>query len=58
MNHDGEEFGTERLHRVIARHGDKEAEYLLYQVEKALRDFREGAQQHDDITMVALKVTG
>ncbi|RME77140.1 MAG: hypothetical protein D6776_00045 [Planctomycetota bacterium] len=58
MDHDGEAFGLERLCAVVAAHGGKEAEYLLYQVEKALRDFREGAQQHDDITMVAVKVVG
>jgi serine phosphatase RsbU (regulator of sigma subunit)/rubredoxin len=56
MNHDGEEFGAARLHEVITRYGEEEAEYVLYQVEKAIHDFREGARQHDDITMVAIKV--
>ena len=52
-----EEFGLERLYAVIEAHGHTEAEYLLYQVEKALGDFREGAKQKDDITMVAVKVS-
>lgn len=56
MNHDKEEFGLERLYAVIEAHGDAEVEYLLYQIEKALSDFREGAKQKDDITMVAIRV--
>ncbi|GIW72108.1 MAG: hypothetical protein KatS3mg102_1650 [Planctomycetota bacterium] len=56
MNHDGEEFGAARLHEVIARYGAEEAEYVLYQVEKAVHDFREGARQRDDMTMLAIKV--
>ncbi|HVY62536.1 MAG TPA: PP2C family protein-serine/threonine phosphatase [Planctomycetota bacterium] len=56
MNHDKDEFGLERLYAVIEQHGHAEAEYLLYQIEKALADFREGAKQKDDITMVAIKV--
>ncbi len=57
MNHDKDEFGLERLYGVIEAHGDAETEYLLYQIEKALADFREGAKQRDDITMVAIRVT-
>jgi serine phosphatase RsbU (regulator of sigma subunit)/rubredoxin len=57
MNHDKEEFGLERLYAVIDAYGNTEAEYLLYQIEKALTDFREGAKQKDDITMVAVKVS-
>jgi serine phosphatase RsbU (regulator of sigma subunit)/rubredoxin len=56
MNHDKEEFGLERMYAVLEQHGEAEAEYLLYQMEKALADFREGAKQKDDITMVALRV--
>lgn len=56
MNHDKEEFGLERMYAVIEAHGAAEAEYLLYQMEKALADFREGAKQKDDITMVAIRV--
>jgi serine phosphatase RsbU (regulator of sigma subunit)/rubredoxin len=56
MNHDKDEFGLERLYAVIDAYGGAEAEYLLYQIEKALADFSEGAKQKDDITMVAIKV--
>jgi len=56
MNHDKEEFGLERMYAVIEAFGGAEPEYLLYQMEKALNDFREGAKQKDDITMIAFKV--
>ncbi len=56
MNHEKEEFGLERLYATIERYGEHEAEYVLYQVEKAIQDFREGARQKDDVTMVAIRV--
>lgn len=56
MNHEKDEFGLERLYAVIEQYGHHETEYLLYQVEKAISDFREGARQKDDVTMVAIKV--
>lgn len=56
MNHEKEEFGLERLYATIEEHGENEAEYVLYQVEKAIQDFREGARQKDDVTMVAIRV--
>jgi serine phosphatase RsbU (regulator of sigma subunit)/rubredoxin len=56
MNHEKEEFGLERLYATIEKYGRNEAEYLLYQVEKAIQDFREGARQKDDVTMVAIRV--
>ncbi len=56
MNHDREEFGLERLYGAVERFGKEEVEYLLYQIERAIADFREGARQKDDITMVAIKV--
>lgn len=57
MNHDHEEFGLERLYGVVEAFGDQEAEYLLYCIERAVDDFREGARQRDDVTMIAMKVT-
>jgi serine phosphatase RsbU (regulator of sigma subunit)/rubredoxin len=56
MNHEKEEFGLERLYATIEQYGQDEAEYLLYQIEKAIQDFREGARQKDDVTMVAIRV--
>ncbi|MFC1707021.1 PP2C family protein-serine/threonine phosphatase, partial [Planctomycetota bacterium] len=55
-NHENEEFGLERLYAVIKRYGSEEAEYVLYKIERAVSDFREGARQKDDITLVAIKV--
>jgi serine phosphatase RsbU (regulator of sigma subunit)/rubredoxin len=56
MNHEREEFGLERLYKTVEKFGGAEAEYLLYQIEKAIYDFSEGAKQKDDITMIAVKV--
>jgi serine phosphatase RsbU (regulator of sigma subunit)/rubredoxin len=56
MNHEKEEFGLERLYATIEQYGHNEAEYVLYQIEKAILDFREGARQKDDVTMLALRV--
>jgi len=54
-NSDGEELGTDRLLRFIARHADKNPKELSRRVKDYIEDFTSGAK-HDDQTFVTLKV--
>jgi serine phosphatase RsbU (regulator of sigma subunit)/rubredoxin len=58
MNGEREEFGLRRLSRVIEEHGHNEVEYVLWRIEKAIEEWTGGAPQTDDVTMIAVKVTG
>ena len=51
-----EEFGTEQLVKVCARHRKESAETLLGLIFEALDTFVAGAPQHDDITAAILKI--
>jgi serine phosphatase RsbU (regulator of sigma subunit) len=51
-----EEFGIERLSAVVEQHGECEAEYMLWKIEKALELWMAGSPPRDDVTMVAIKV--
>jgi sigma-B regulation protein RsbU (phosphoserine phosphatase) len=57
-NPSGEEFGTERLETVIQGACRKSAGELVDDVFKAVLEFRGYARPHDDMTIVALKITG
>jgi len=54
-NADGEELGTDRLLRFIARHADQNPRELSRRVKDYIEDFTSGAK-HDDQTFVTLKV--
>ncbi len=54
----GEFFGTDRFHDVIRTHADRPASEICEAVIDALADFRKGAPQTDDVTLVVAKVTG
>ncbi|MDF1569160.1 MAG: SpoIIE family protein phosphatase [Spirochaetaceae bacterium] len=54
-NGEGEELGTERLLRFIARHADQPPVEVARRVKDYVDDFTSGLQ-HDDQTFVALKV--
>jgi serine phosphatase RsbU (regulator of sigma subunit) len=56
MNAAREQFGPDRLHAVVEEHGRHEAEYVLWQIERALDAFRGGLPRTDDLTLVAVKV--
>jgi serine phosphatase RsbU (regulator of sigma subunit) len=55
-NVDGQLFGFERLEALIAAHGDLSPGELIDLVLQALADFMGDAPQHDDMTMVALRI--
>jgi serine phosphatase RsbU (regulator of sigma subunit) len=54
-NPEGEELGTDRLLRFIARHADQSPRELARRVKDFIEDFTSGAK-HDDQTFVTLKV--
>jgi sigma-B regulation protein RsbU (phosphoserine phosphatase) len=54
----GEEFGNQRLEDVIRRSCRLPAGELVDDLFKAVLEFRGYARPHDDMTVVALKVTG
>jgi len=56
-NADGQEFGTRRLARALCS-GAATAQEAVDAVVAALDAFTEGAPQHDDTTLVVLRLTG
>jgi hypothetical protein len=55
-NEHGEEFGEERLVASIAQHRTKSAQEIISGICKDVDAFTKGYQQHDDMTMVVVKV--
>jgi sigma-B regulation protein RsbU (phosphoserine phosphatase) len=55
---DGEAFGLERLHGLLARHRDLDVEALCDRVLQELEGFRGGAPAEDDITLLVLEYRG
>jgi sigma-B regulation protein RsbU (phosphoserine phosphatase) len=51
-----EEFGEERLTRVIETYSDLAAEDMLNEVQQEIRRFTANATQHDDMTAVVVKI--
>ena len=56
MNHKMELFGEQRLVDVLNKNKDTSLRRLLGAVKKEIDKFRNGAEQADDITMLALKI--
>jgi len=54
-NTEGEELGTDRLLKFIARHADRNPKELARRVKDYIEDFTSGTK-HDDQTFVTLKV--
>ena len=52
---DGEEFGSDRLLDVVSRHRRGTAEEIVADVRGAVREFRKGERQEDDVTIVICK---
>ena len=58
MNADDEQFGEERLSRLLEQHRDASLDALGKQVLDSIGGFVGGAAQHDDMTIVLLRVDG
>ncbi|EGB14780.1 protein serine/threonine phosphatase with Cache sensor [Pseudodesulfovibrio mercurii] len=58
MNPDSELFGEERLTRLLAGESEPFAPKLVKDVGAAIHDFARGAEQSDDITMLAMQFMG
>ena len=56
MNEDDELFGEVRLGRVVERHADLGVTELRQEILSNVRAFVNGADQHDDMTLVLLKL--
>lgn len=52
---DGEDFGAQRLHRVLADNAQAPVERISAAVMQALQDFLQGAPQDDDHTLVVVE---
>ena len=55
MDVENEEWGMERLQAAVARHGDRPPLDLINAINQEIKEFVGQAEQHDDITMVAMK---
>lgn len=54
-NADGEEYGSQRLLRVLEKHGDREAQVLIDKALESVERFSQGSGQFDDLTLIAVK---
>lgn len=54
-NGSGEQFGKERLSRLLAENSDLQPDEILRNIMKSLGTFRGEAPQNDDITLVVVK---
>ncbi len=54
-NGSGEQFGKERLSRLLAENSDLQPDVILRNIMKTLGTFRGEAPQNDDITLVVVK---
>ena len=56
MNADSDLFGEERLAKLVGEHGHLPPEELRERILRDIDAFVAGAPQHDDMTMILLKV--
>lgn len=56
MNPRGELYGKERLAKSIELHRDAASKILLNAVEKDVRKFEPKSRQHDDMTVIVIKI--
>ena len=57
MNEQGEEFGSRRLCEVVQAHRQDSSRGIVDAIFEAVMSFRGNAQQNDDMTAVAVKIT-
>jgi sigma-B regulation protein RsbU (phosphoserine phosphatase) len=55
-NKRGDEFGEERLVKAVARRRERSAADVIHAIVEEVETFAEGQPQHDDMTMVVVKV--
>ncbi|NOZ20843.1 MAG: SpoIIE family protein phosphatase [Planctomycetes bacterium] len=53
----GERFGRDSLREQVFLHSEEPAQEIVEAVSAALKAFRDGAEQRDDLTMVVIRVT-
>ncbi|MGH7492274.1 MAG: SpoIIE family protein phosphatase [bacterium] len=58
MNKNGEEFGEERLSDFIGQNAHEPAQVLMDKITHEITQYSAGVHQHDDFTMVVVKVRG
>jgi len=58
MNEAGELFGLKRLHHAVREHCRGSAQTTCDGIMKAVMDYKGNLPQHDDITLVAVRVAG
>lgn len=56
LNPSSDEYGRERLIELLGKTQARSAEDLIRRLEEDVRKFAKGTQQHDDITLVALRM--
>lgn len=56
MSRRGEEYGEERLIKVVENNKDLGAQGLLLRVKESIAQFAKSAPQHDDITIIVMEV--
>jgi sigma-B regulation protein RsbU (phosphoserine phosphatase) len=56
LNADGEEFGEERLKELLRASGGRGAEEISATISDQVRSWMGAAEQHDDVTIVVMKV--
>ena len=54
-NADGDEFGVERLSRLVEEHHGKTSQDLVNRITEEVKLFSGGAPQSDDITLIAIE---
>lgn len=58
MNRESELFGETRLAALVSEHGHLDAAELRERILREIESFVGGADQHDDMTMILMKVEG
>jgi sigma-B regulation protein RsbU (phosphoserine phosphatase) len=56
LNQEGEEYGEERLQKVLSSMAHLPVGEIRDEVVRLIKDWSEGAPQHDDLTFIILKV--
>ncbi len=55
MTEDGEEFGVERVHEAVLRHGATTARGVIEGIVGATQVFTRGCPQNDDVTLIVVR---
>ena len=58
VNPNGEMFGTDRIKQIMTQTANENAKTLTKSLVAACQDWREGADAHDDLTVLSIKYRG